>query len=259
MVLIGPGGDGKTKLVQTVARLVGSDAVYSGDVARLETSPFCIGGLVGKLLFIDDDVKAGARLPDGILKKVSEGKELTGERKHKDPFNFVCRALPVLLCNNIPSIADLSYGIRRRLLVFKCERQFTEKEQDKTLFNRIWAGEMPGVLNRALQGWSEFVNNKFEFDGSQDLRKGKTDLLVQANPLAAYIDERWEKEPSASVSITDLYVDFTRWSQDSGYNFPVVKNKLRRQVADLGYTVKLVNGYAYAMGLKPKKQAGSNG
>ena len=66
VVLIGPGGDGKTKLVQTVARLVGSDAVYSGDVARLETSPFGIGGLVGKLLFIDDDVKAGARLPDGM-------------------------------------------------------------------------------------------------------------------------------------------------------------------------------------------------
>ena len=98
-----------------------------------------------------------------------------------------------------------------------------------------------------------------DFDPSKDLKQAKTDLLVQANPLAAYIDERWEKEPSASVSITDLYVDFTRWSQDSGYNFPVVKNKLRRQVADLGYTVKLVNGYPYALGLKPKKQAGSNG
>jgi ATP-dependent protease Clp ATPase subunit len=37
---------------------------------------------------------------------VSEAKEVTGELKHKPMFDFVVRAVPVLLCNNIPSLAD---------------------------------------------------------------------------------------------------------------------------------------------------------
>ena len=69
-----------------------------------------MGNLFGKLLYVDDDVRAGARLPDGILKTISEAKEVTGEYKDKPSFNFTVRTIPVLLCNNIPSLADLSDG-----------------------------------------------------------------------------------------------------------------------------------------------------
>ena len=48
----------------------------------MENNRFAIGGLLGKLLFLDDDVRAGARLPDGTLKTISEAKEVTGELKN---------------------------------------------------------------------------------------------------------------------------------------------------------------------------------
>ena len=137
-------------------------------------------------------------------------------------------------------------------MVIKCVRSFTEAEQDKTLFDRIWASELPGILNRALLGWHQFVINGHAFDYSKDLQAGKTELLVQANPLAAYIEEQCEKDPKASTSITDVYKDFTAWSKDSGYNFTVVRNKLKRQLADLGHTVKMVQGYPVVVGLKLK-------
>jgi len=59
-------------------------------------------------VYVEDDMKAGTKLPDGTLKKISEAKTLTGERKFKEPFEFKCRAFPILLCNNIPSLADLT-------------------------------------------------------------------------------------------------------------------------------------------------------
>jgi len=70
------------------------------------------------------------------LKKLSEEKELTGEKKFCDPFNFVSRAMPIMLCNNIPSLSDLSDGMTRRLMVFKFERKFRGAKQDKGLF--LW-------------------------------------------------------------------------------------------------------------------------
>ena len=43
----------------------------------LRKRAFRIGNLLGKLLFVDDDVRAGAKLPDGSLKKISEAKLLS--------------------------------------------------------------------------------------------------------------------------------------------------------------------------------------
>ena len=151
-LLLGSGGNGKSKLVETVEKLLGSDAVYSGEVAQLESNRFGLGSLVGKLLFIDDDVRAGTQLPDGTLKKLSEQKRITAERKNRDHFDFILRALPVLLCNNPPSLADVSHGIQRRLVVFEFQRRFKGNEEDKTLFPSIWATELPGILNLALGG-----------------------------------------------------------------------------------------------------------
>jgi putative DNA primase/helicase len=96
VLMIGEGNNGKTSLIRLLTELVGSDFVYSGRIGELEEARFGIGSLFGKLLFVDDDVRAGAKLPDGALKKISEAKLLTGEHKFKPAFSFVNRALPVL-------------------------------------------------------------------------------------------------------------------------------------------------------------------
>ena len=248
-VFVGGGGNGKSKLAQTIGKLLGEDTVYSGDITRLESSPFGVGGLVNKLLFIDDDVKAGVKLPDGVLKKVSEGKELTGERKHKDPFNFINRAVPMLLFNNVPSISDVSEGIRRRLMVFRFDRKFTEAEQDVTLFDRIWANELSGILNHALEGWGQFVANKHKFDLSQDLRAGLKDLLIQGNPLPAFIEECCVPDPKSSIPVAELFNAYSAWAESNGYKFNVVRNKMTSILESLGYTVKRINGYPCVNGL----------
>jgi P4 family phage/plasmid primase-like protien len=251
-IAYGPGGNGKTKLVQTIAKLLCDDAVYSGEVGRLESSPFGVGGLVGKLLFIDDDVKAGTKLPDGVLKKISEGKKLTGERKHKDQFDFINRAVPIMLCNNIPSVADLSQGLQRRLLVFKFARSFQGSEEDTSLFPKIWATELPGILNRALKGWQSFVANGHKFSTSKDMIASRNDLLVQANPLAAYLDECCELGSKYSMRGDELYRRYTAWCDASGYKFGVVKNTLTRQVKLLkpSVTTKDIQGNVWLAGIR---------
>ena len=157
MILLGGGDNGKTVLIRTLIRLLGTSLVEAQRVDNLEKNRFAMGSLFGKLLYVDDDVRAGARLPDGILKTISEAKEVTGEEKYKPPFNFTVRTVPVLLCNNIPSLADLSHGMLRRLQVIPFDRTFTDDDKDTTLFDRIWTNELPGVLNRALRGYRRLI------------------------------------------------------------------------------------------------------
>ena len=194
VVFYGAGSNGKTSLVELIRRLIGPGLVYSGRVDDLEGRQFALGHLFGKLLFLDDDIKSGTKLPDGPLKKISEAKTLTGEHKNKPLFDFRNRAFPILLCNNVPSLADLSYGMIRRLKVVPFNRMFKEKEIDRHLFERIAATELSGVLNRALEGWAR-LQSQGHFTKSIDVLAANKLFIAHANPLQGFIDECCKKDP----------------------------------------------------------------
>jgi putative DNA primase/helicase len=151
-LLIGHGSNGKSKLIETIQNLVGSDAVLNDQIASFQRDRFNIPALAGKLLFIDDDMASDTRLDDGLLKKISEAKEMSarhayGERK----FKFRCLALPIMVGNSYPTTTDTSHGLRRRAMVIPFDKRF-EGDADQHLFPKIWSTEMSGILNRTLQG-----------------------------------------------------------------------------------------------------------
>ena len=240
LILFGAGRNGKTKLIQTVTRLLGEDLVYAGRIEELENDRFSLGSLAGKLLFVDDDVRAGIKLPDGALKKISEAKAVTGERKFKDKFTFIARVVPVLLCNNVPSLPDLSHGMTRRLQVLPFQRKFTNKNADQTLFDRIWATEMSGVLNRAIEGWQRLQHRR-QFKLPPDVRSANKDWLIQANPLEGFISEECKLDPAASCLMADLYAAFGLWCKESGITRPQQRPTVKRNLMHRGFTFKHSN------------------
>lgn len=235
MILLGGGDNGKTVLIRTLIRLLGTSLVEAQRVDNLEKNRFAMGSLFGKLLYVDDDVRAGARLPDGILKTISEAKEVTGEEKYKPPFNFTVRTVPVLLCNNIPSLADLSHGMLRRLQVIPFDRTFTDDDKDTTLFDRIWTNELPGVLNRALRGYRRLIQRKSNFSLPDTVKKATTSWMGQANPLPAFIEERCVKGVSERHWMQDLYAAYTAWAQQAGYTLIQSKPSFSRNLEHLGF------------------------
>jgi putative DNA primase/helicase len=236
VVMIGKGSNGKTSLVKLLLELVGTNFVHSGRVGELDEARFGIGSLFGKLLFVDDDVRAGAKLPDGALKKISEAKLLTGEHKFKPAFSFVNRAFPILLCNNLPSLADLSPGMMRRIHVLPFDRSFGANEIDRDLFDRIIKNELSGVLNRALQGWKH-LKGRSRFPTSADMERACHDLLVHANPLKGFIDECCETGPKSKVSLQTFYDAYTEWCTQSGYSLKQTKSTVKKNLEHEGHAI----------------------
>ncbi|WP_247540882.1 phage/plasmid primase, P4 family [Bradyrhizobium sp. 168] len=249
VILKGGGDNGKTVLMQTVLRLLGDNLVSAQRIESLETQ-FATGSLLGKLLLLDDDVKAGIRLPDGQLKKISEAKTVTGEHKHGPQFNFTIRSLPVLLCNNVPSLADVSFGMRRRLMVIPFDRTFTEEEKDDELFTTIWSEEMSGVLNRAIKGLQRVLARGMRFKQPKAVTAAKDAWLAEANPLPAFLNESCVREPSASYLLSDFYAAYTAWSQAKGYTRTQQSGSVARNLVLLGFEMKKRNRGQTILGLK---------
>jgi P4 family phage/plasmid primase-like protien len=247
IILLGRGDNGKTKLLETVTRLLGSELVYAQRVDELEKSRFTMGSLFGKYLLVDDDVRAGARLPDGILKIISEAKEVTGELKYAPAFNFVVRTVPVLLCNNVPSLADLSHGMQRRLTVIPFDRTFTGEDRDRFLFDRIWKNELPGVLNRTLAGYRRVLKRHANFEPPLAVVKATERWLQQANPLPAFIEAECTQKPAARCTIKDFYDAYS-----ACYTLTQTQQTVDRNLAHLGFVTKKGNQGKTIIGLALK-------
>src|SRR3954471_7151359 len=93
---------------------------------------------------------------------LSEAKTVTGERKFGQAFTFIVRTVPILLCNNPPSLADLSEGMRR-LLVVPFDRSFRGRTADRSLFPKIWTTELPAILNHAIAGLRRVIHRGYRF------------------------------------------------------------------------------------------------
>jgi putative DNA primase/helicase len=232
LICEGRGSDGKTSLAGTIQQLIGPSLVSAMPVQDIEKNRFAIGSLVGKLLLLDDDMKAGIKLPDGILKKVSEDKTLTGEHKYGPPFNFTCKVVPMLLCNNPPSLSDLSYGMERRSILTPFGRSFQEHEIDRKLFPTIWATEMSGVLNLALAGLKR-VRERGHFAQPVDVRKATARWRNAANSVSAFVDQCCDETGETAVQM--LYKAYVTWCRDSGITSPQQQLNFRRSLEHLGY------------------------
>jgi putative DNA primase/helicase len=247
-ILFGRGDNGKTKLMHTMMQLLGSALVHAQRVEDLGKSRFAMGSLFGKFLFVDDDVPAGVRLPDGILKTISEGKQVTGELKFGPVFNFVVRAVPVLLCNNIPSLADLSHGMLRRLMVIPFNRTFTDMDKDLDLFDRILANELPGVLNRALEGYRRLqIRGGFKLPSA--VKNATSRWLQYANPLPAFINACCVEEPDAECWLANFYGAYADWARQMAYTSIQTQQTVRLNLQHLGFEAKMTSRGMVVAGL----------
>jgi putative DNA primase/helicase len=257
-ILFGGGDNGKTKLMHTVIELLGPSLVHAQRIEDLGNGRFAMGNLFGRLLFIDDDVRTGARLPDGILKTISEAKEVTGEIKFGPVFNFIVRAVPVLLCNNVPSLADLSHGMLRRLMVIPFDRTFTAADKDPDLFERIWAKELPGVLNRAIEGYRRVVARGSTFKLPSAVKAATSRWLQYANPLPAFIEAGCLQDPEAECHLVDFYRAYSEWARAMGYAPIQNRQTVSLNLEHLGFAAKTGPRGTVLEGLAPIPSGGAS-
>ena len=250
-LLHGAGSNGKTSLMKIVEQLLGAPSIMSDRISDIEKYPFKIGALADKLLLLDDDVDAGTCLPDGFLKKISEQKIMTGQHKHKDPFQFLCLAVPVMLANSYPALKDLSYGVRRRMMVFPFLRTFKKEEIKSDLFDKIWEEEASGILNHIIEGFQR-LKRRGHFDEPEDCIIAKNEWLVRSNIFVTFIEEECEKGSDFEQPIGEFYQSYCEYCEVSGVKNVIALQGAISRLENMGYDFVSKDGYKVIKGLKTK-------
>lgn len=253
-ILIGHGSNGKSKLLETLQKLVGHDAVLNDQISTFQRDRFNVAALSGKLLFIDDDLAEDAKLADGLLKKISEAKEINARHAYgRRKFKFRCLALPIMAGNTYPLTTDSSWGMIRRAQIIPFDRIFTPEEADPNLFPEIWKKELPGILNRSLEGLQR-IRKRGGLKIPVDCEIALKEFLAHANPLIAFIEERCGDNPEGRTPLSDFREALKIWAKEQGVRAVPADKRLKRKLEGLNYEVKMVKGYNKIYGLLLKPQ-----
>ena len=261
VMLKGPGGNGKSTLTDVVRAVMGRGAVLSFSIAELAkgANAHFTDSCQGKLMLLDDDFKAGTLLPDDWIKKFSEAKSLSANPKFGRPYEFIARCTPVLLTNGWPQTVDLSEGIRRRMMIFETSHVLTDAEKDPKHLIEVMERELPGVLNRLLQGLGRVLKRGQRFEVPTECLASKRRWVTMSNPTARFVELVVEQtdDRKDAVPATALYDAYRQWcTYDEGNVRAMGRNKFYEAMESLGLIRRNRSGVFYFSKIKLKKIEG---
>jgi putative DNA primase/helicase len=237
LMMQGSGSNGKSATMKVLRALLGNDGYAASSLSDLEER-FGISQTVGKLMYLDDDVDTGTRLPDGLLKKISEDKPITTEIKYGNHFTFMSTVVPVLLVNNFPLTADLSNGLRRRIMVIPFGGNFAQSDARNNPFDWCIENELAGILNWAIAGY-ERLDARGHFIEPKDCTAAKDKWLNDANPIAAFLSEHICRTHDGRgwLAVKAIYDKFIEWCSASGHRQTATLQSFRKGLESLGFAV----------------------
>ena len=216
MLLVGPTRAGKGVISRTLGRLVGIDNVAGPTLSSL-SGDFGLAPLLGKSLAVVSDARLNGRGAHTVVERllsISGEDTLTVNRKYRDQWTGKLPARLMLCSNELPQLGDASMAVAGRFVPLLLTKTFYGKE-DLTLEDTI-AGELPGILNWALDGLGRLAEAG-KFTRPPNVDDTIRTLQDLASPVGAFIRECCEVGPDRSVEVDHLYAAYRLWSEGSGH------------------------------------------
>jgi putative DNA primase/helicase len=238
VMLIGPGGNGKSVLLRILSALCGP-ANVAGVQPHEFANKFQRAQLDGKLANIVTELEQGAVMADAELKAITSGEVTTVEHKFGSPFEMRAFATCWFGTNHMPHTRDFSDALFRRATIFQFNRSFAPHEQDPNLTNKLLS-ELPAILTQSLVAYQHAATNGFTLAPSSEAAKQA--WRMEADQVAQFVQDRCKHDPAGSVELGEVYRHFENWARASGVRRIVGKRAMGDRLERLGFGRVRSNG-----------------
>jgi len=216
LLMHGPTRGGRGTIGRVLTGLLGKESVAGLRLDDLGEN-FGMAHLIGKLLAIVGDERFSGKKMSEV---VSALLMITGEdtipvnRKRRDRWNGRLPTRIMLFSNELQKLSDTSAAIIGRILVLRMTESWLGRE-DIGLLDRL-LGELPGILNWALEGLRWLVaNGRFTEDpGAAEIVAQMTAL---ASPMQTYVEENCVVGKDFETNTQTLYYDHCAWRRANGH------------------------------------------
>ena len=247
LMLYGPGGGGKSTFLETMRRFFGIENCKSILLQDIEENRFTRIELFGKLANIAPDIPAKALHTSSRFKAIVAGDGISGEKKGKDPFEFIPYCKLMFSANQIPETMDFSEAFFRRWILAEFPQNFEDSAEciPNLRDDFITSNEMSGILNWALEGKKEV--DMFQF---ADVLDTKIKWLRSSNSVYGFCqDILMEGSKEEWIVREELFKKYLRYCKSWGLK-GVSENLFYRRIRN-NYEIEVFHP---SVGEEEKKQ-----
>lgn len=247
LLIIGPPRSGKGTIGRCIRELLGNFNVIGPTLASL-SGEFGLQSFLNKMLAIISDARLNSsgnnsNITERLL-SISGEDPLTINRKYLSPLTVQLPTRIMIMSNEIPEMRDASGALANRYVVLTLSKSWLGNE-DTALTSKI-RSELSGILLWSLEGLARLqANGKFTQPSSSS--QTIDELEAMTSPIKAFISEKCEFHPRATVSMADLFESWRSWCIATGYthsgNIQSFGKSLRAAFPELA-TLRPTNGRA---------------
>ena len=253
IILRGPGGNGKSTLLNGLQEVLGTKDGYAAPCKIemfLETGNGSSGGptpeeinLPGARAYIATEPGARDVLSAKKIKGLTGGDKRMSRGLNKDFFFWTPRGIPILSCNRTPKIKDEDEGTRRRLIFVPFDVNLRalpiEQQRPQGEIEAELRAEGSGILNWLLDGFAEFMHRGI--DMPESMHELKATLMQSADPVGVFLDDMVAIDTGARINVTDFYKVYERWCDEAGHTLYQSKT-VREIMVEKGFERGKTNG-----------------
>ncbi|MCA9056282.1 MAG: hypothetical protein KDA75_20775, partial [Planctomycetaceae bacterium] len=215
LLMVGPKRSGKGTIARVLTRLIGNGNV-SGPTTSSLAGPFGLQPLIRKTLAIVSDARFHGENIATVVERllcISGEDALTVDRKHMTSVTMKLPTRFMFLTNEFPRLTDASGALAGRFVILRLTESFYGKE-DTGLTDRL-LGELPGILNWAIEGWKR-LRERGHFVMPSSVRDVVREIEDLSSPVSAFVRDACVVGPGHRISVDSLYSAWKQWCEGEG-------------------------------------------
>ena len=213
--LCGPGGNGKSVLLSTVAAMLGDYATTAmADVftaGRNDQHPTHLASLRGARLVAVTETEEGRPWAESRIKSLTGGDKISARVMHGDPFEFSPVFKLWIAGNHRPVLRNPDPAMRRRMHLMPFT--FVPEKPDPKLTETLRA-ELPQILQWAIDGCASWQRERLQPPAT--VTAATNEYFQEQDSVAAWLAERCERKAGAEMPSRAAFGNWKVWMAERG-------------------------------------------
>jgi putative DNA primase/helicase len=192
--------------------------------------PTDLAGLRGARLVTATETEEGRRWAESRIKTLTGGDAISARFMRQDFFEYTPAFKLFVTGNHKPGLRSVDEAIRRRFHLIPFGITIPADDRDPDLSDKLKA-EWPGILEWMIEGCLQW--QELGLRPSLAVVDATAAYLESEDAIAAWIDDRCDRDLSAWESSTALFSSWKAWAEQSG-EFPGSQKRLAQQLETRG-------------------------
>ena len=217
LMLIGRGGEGKSRIGVVLRALLGSN-MTTGSIAKIESSRFARADLEHELVMLDDDMKLEALPQTNHIKAIVTAElPMDLERKGQQSYQGDLYVRFLGFGNgSLKALYDRSEGFFRRQIILTTKPKDSNREDDPFIAEKMCA-EAEGIFLWCLDGLQRLIVNNYHFTVSERARENMAEAVSDGNNAVDFMRSEGyiRLKADAEASSREIYAVYKLWCEDN--------------------------------------------